>query len=185
MAEHLAQAEGADLEIVRAAALLHDAKESETRGGDEGRVAHHRASAEFAREILAAEGWPEERILAVQHCILAHRFRNDGEEPRTLEAKVLFDADKLDVLGAIGIVRTIAYDVVVGQPVYAEPSEQFRVSGEKLPGEPHSSYHEYLFKLSKIKDQLHTSTAKALAERRHQLMADFFSQLVAEMRFEA
>src|SRR4030066_267758 len=74
MAERLAQAEGADLEIVRAAALLHDAEGSQTSGGDAGRVDHHHASAEFAREILEAEGWQAERIAAVQHCIRAHRF---------------------------------------------------------------------------------------------------------------
>src|SRR3989304_3806485 len=71
MAERLAHAEGADLEIVRAAALLHDA-EGTTPGGAE-RANHHHSSAEFAAEILGAEGWSPERIAAVQHCIRAHR----------------------------------------------------------------------------------------------------------------
>lgn len=184
MAERLAISEGADLEIVRAAALLHDAEGSATEGGDQGRAAHHHESAEFARQILQAEGWPEERIAAVQHCIRAHRFRDHTEPPHTVEARVLFDADKLDVLGAIGVVRTIAYDVVVGQPVYVEPSQQFLRSGEKETGEQHSSYHEYLFKLSRIKDRLYTPSARRLAEERHRFLEDFFTRLAAEMRGE-
>jgi uncharacterized protein len=180
MAERLALAEGADLEIVRAAALLHDAEGSATEGGDEGRVDHHQASAEFARKVLAAEGWPEERIAAVQHCIRGHRYRANSDPPQTLEARVIFDADKLDVIGAIGIARTIAFDVVVGQPIYARPSERFLQTGEKEPGESHSSYHEYIFKLSKIKDRLYTPTGRALAEERHRFLAEFFERLAAE-----
>ena len=183
MAERLARAEGADEEVVRAAALLHDAEGSATEGGDLGRVDHHQASAEFARQVLQEEGWDEERIAAVQHCILAHRFREDTA-PETLEAKILFDADKLDVIGAIGVVRTVAFDVVVGQPVYAEPSEKFIITGEKEPGEAHSSVHEYLFKLSKIQDLLYTRPAREIAKERHEFMAQFFDRLSAEMRGE-
>jgi uncharacterized protein len=182
MAERLAQAEGADLEIVLAAVLLHDAEGSATTGGEIGRSNHHHASSEFARQMLEAENWLPDRIAAVQHCIRAHRFRDNSEPPQTLEAKILFDADKLDVIGAIGVVRTIAFDVVVGQPVYFEPSQHFLASGEKEPGEPHSSYHEYLFKLSRIKDRLFTPAARAIAEERHRFMAEFFTRLAAEER---
>lgn len=183
MAERLAWAEGADLEIVRAAALLHDAEGSATGGGEIGRQNHHNASAEFARLVLQTEGWPEERIAAVQHCILAHRFR-DRTEPATLEARILFDADKLDVIGAFGVARTIAFDVVVNQPIFSPPSERFLETGEREPGEPHSSYHEYLFKLSKIKDRLHTAAAKELAEGRDRFMAEFFARMAAEANGE-
>ena len=184
MAERLALVEGADVEIVHAAALLHDAEGSATAGGEIGRSNHHHASSEFARQILQAENWPPERIVAVQHCIRAHRFRDNSEPPQSLEAKILFDADKLDVIGAIGIVRTVAFDIVVGQPVYSEPSQLFLSTGEKEPGEPHSSYHEYLFKLSHIKDRLFTATARSIAEERHQFMAEFFTRLAAEERGE-
>ena len=184
MAEILAQEEGADLEIVQAAALLHDAEGSETSGGEIGRTNHHHASAEHAWQVLLAEGWQPERIEAVVHCIRAHRFRDDSEQPQTLEAKILFDADKLDVIGAIGIVRTVAFDVVVGQPIYFPPSDLFISTGVKEVGEPHSSYHEYLFKLSKIKDRLYTAKARGLAEDRHAFMAEFFQRLAAESRGE-
>src|SRR4051794_1608633 len=110
VAERIALAEGADVEIVRVAALLHDAA-----GAAPGeRAGHHEAAADFARDVLKAEGWPEGRIEAVGHCIRAHRFRGT-EAPSTLEAKILFDADKLDVLGAIGAARTVAFAALAGQ----------------------------------------------------------------------
>jgi len=184
MAERLARTEGADLEIVRAAALLHDAQGSQTEGGEKGRQDHHHASSDFAQQVLESEGWTPDKIAAVQHCIRAHRFRDNTEVPQTLEAKILFDSDKLDVIGAVGVARTIAFDVVVNQPIYAEPSEQFLTTGDKEPGEPHSSYHEYLFKLSKIKDRLFTKTAQDLAVERHRFMDQYFERLGAEERGE-
>jgi uncharacterized protein len=184
MAVRLAKIEGADLEIVRAAALLHDAQGSQTEGGEEGRQNHHHASSDFARQILESEGWPPDKIAAVQHCIRAHRFRDNTETPQSLEAKILFDADKLDVIGAVGVARTIAFDVVVNQPIYTEPSERFLATGEKEPGEPHSSYHEYIFKLSRIKDRLFTKTAQDLAVERHRFMDEYFERLGAEERGE-
>lgn len=184
LAEKIALAEGADLEIVHAAALLHDAAGSAPGGDGKERLEHHLASAQFAGEVLSAEGWTEERIQAVQHCIRAHRFRHQGERPHTLEAMCLFDADKLDVLGAIGAARTIAFAALAGQPAYAEPSEQFLREGKAEPGEQHSAYHEYLFKLRKVKDALYTSTGKSLAAKRDDFLRAFFEQLQAECRGE-
>jgi len=184
LAERLAEAEGADLRIVRAAALLHDSRGSAPDGDGKDRTEHHIASAFFAGEVLREKSWREEDIQAVQHCIRAHRFRGQEEAPKTLEAKVLFDADKLDVLGAIGAARTIAYAALEGQPAYAEPSERFLSKGEKEPGEPHSSYHEFLFKLRHVKDRIFTESGKALAEARHAYLMGFYEQLQAEVRGE-
>ncbi|HAF48530.1 MAG TPA: HD domain-containing protein [Anaerolineaceae bacterium] len=184
VATRIANAEGADLEIVQAAALLHDSRGSAPGVSGNARAEHHIASAEFASEVLSAKGWPEEKIKAVQHCIRAHRFRGKEDAPETLEAKVLFDADKLDVLGAIGAARTVAYAALDNQPVYAEPSQQFLTTGLKEPGEPHSSYHEFLFKLRNVKDRMFTKTGKNLAEARHAYLVEFFTQLTAEVRGE-
>ena len=182
MAEQLARAEGADLEIVRAAALLHDA-EGSAPNDEQSRANHHEASAFFAHTVLEAEGWSETRIAAVTHCIRAHRYRTT-EAPQSLEAKILFDADKLDVLGAFGAARTIAYAVQANQPIFSEPSERFIFTGEKEPGEPHSSYHEYLFKLRKVKDRLFTDEARRIAEDRHSFLTLFYEQLIAESKGE-
>ena len=183
MADKLARLEGADLEIVHAAALLHDSRGSDPNSGE--RLSHHEASARFAEQVLREEGWREERIQAVQHCIRAHRYRGEPEnEPQTIEAKVLFDADKLDVLGAIGVARTIGYAVQAGQPIYAEPTEQFLTTGSKQPGEAHSSYHEYLFKLRKVKDRLFTVSAQQIATARDAFLTAFYEQLQAEIKAE-
>ena len=132
LAEVLADAEGADIEIVRAAALLHDA---EGPGVGDSRLEHQHASAQFAEKILSEEAWSDARISEVQHCIRAHRFRDQSEQPQSIEAKVLFDADKLDAIGAVGAVRAIAYAVLAGQDLYAPPSAQFILTGEKESGD--------------------------------------------------
>jgi len=181
MAERLALAEGADLEIVRAAALLHDANPP---GSDDLRENHHHASALFAQQILEAEGWATERAQAVQHCIRAHRFRDNHETPQTLEAKVLFDADKLDAIGAIGVARAIGYALSAGQPFYSPPSERFQENGQLGPTESHSAYHEYFYKLRWLKDRLFTASGRVLAEQRHSFMQLFFEQLVTELHGE-
>ncbi len=173
---------GADAEILHAAALLHDAADAAPVEGG-GRASHELTSAEFARKMLEDEGWTEQRIQAVQHCIRAHRFRS-SESPQTLEAKVLFDADKLDVVGAFGVSRTLGYAQQAGEPVYAEPSASFLESGEHEPGEPHSAYHEYLFKLSRIIEGLHTEPARRIAAERFKVLEAFFEQLAAEARGE-
>lgn len=182
MAERLAQAEGADMEIVRAAALLHDAQGPMT--GDL-RGDHQLTSAEFAREILSAEGWTDEKIEAVVHCIRAHRFRDDREQPESIEARVLFDADKLDAIGAIGAVRSIAYAVLDSQNLFVMPSEQFIKTGVKEPDEPHTPYHEHLFKLCKLKERMFTKTGRKLAQDRHDYLEGFFHQLHAELAAES
>jgi uncharacterized protein len=178
MAERLAREVGADLEIVRAAALLHDAAGAHPRAGA-ARHDHQEDSAAVARQVLAEEGWPEERIRAVEHCIRAHRFRGE-ERPRTLEAQVLFDADKLDVMGAFGAARTIGYALQAGTPFYASPSKTFLDRGQTEAGEPHSAYHEYLFKLRRVRERLYTEAARRIGEKRHEVLCAFFDQLAAE-----
>lgn len=181
MAEWLARQVGADIEVVRAAALLHDASGAHPQRGK--RDGHAEASAEFAREVLEAEGYPAEKVEAVVHCIQAHRYRGQSR-PESLEARVLFDADKLDVLGAFGVARTIAYALQAGEPVFAEPSPSFMDRGHGEPDEPHSAYHEFLFKLRHVRDRLHTEPARRLGERRHRILTEFFEQLAAEARGE-
>jgi uncharacterized protein len=185
LACRLALAEGADEEIVFAAALLHDAQDPACSPASpdaslEHRQTHHHASASFARKVLLAENWQEERIARVEHCIRSHRFRDPSEPPATLEARVLFDADKLDAIGATGAARAVAYAAQAGMPAFYPPSPQFVASGSLSPGELYSAYHEYLFKLQKLKDRLYTQTGRTLAQERHRFLADFFSRLEAE-----
>lgn len=183
MCKTIGKAEGAQMEILLAAALLHDAQGSQP--SSQMRGDHHLLSATFAEQILKEEGWDTENIQAVQHCIRAHRYRNhNSEKPQTIEAKVLFDADKLDVIGAIGVARAIGYAIQVQQPLYVQPSQQFLTNHKKAKGEAHSTYHEYLFKLSKIRDVLLTKTGRRLAEGRYAFITAYYEQLGAEMRGE-
>jgi uncharacterized protein len=180
LAEELGTEMNADLDVLRAAALLHDASGAAPgEGGTRG--SHEQVSANFARRVLLDEGWEEAKIAAVEHCIRTHRFRNQ-ESPQTLEAKILFDADKLDVVGAFGVARTIGYAIQAKTPIFSEPSEQFMIDGSKEPDEKHSAYHEYLFKLRRVKDRLYTEPAKRIASHRHKVLVQFFDQLAAEAR---
>ena len=182
LCEQIGRAEGADMEILLTAALLHDAQGSHP--GEGARNDHHLRSAEFAGKLLKEKGWSETRILAVQACIIAHRYRKD-DIPQSLEAKVLFDADKLDVVGAIGVVRALAYAFQVNVPAFSEPSQSFLKNWEKEDGEPHSAYHEYLYKLKKISSILLTPAARKIAKSRQNFINGFFEELAAEMRGQA
>jgi len=176
LAELIAQEEGADLKIVRAAALLHDVE-----GDVDVREDHHLSAASFAEKTLLDEGWDNEKIESVLHCIRAHRFRNNQEDPGTLEAQVLFDADKIDAIGAVGIARAVSYAIRAGMDVFAPPSPTYLETGNLEEGETQTVAHEYLYKLQKIKDRLYTAAGRILAEERHDLMVKFFESWMKEI----
>jgi uncharacterized protein len=174
LAERLARVEGADLEIVRTAALLHDV----ARGhGDRMATDHAQAGAEFARRLLA--GHPPDRVEAVAHAIAAHRFRT-GPAPQTLEARVLHDADKLDAIGAIGVARAFAFGGHEGQRLWAEVPAGYEESAANR--QEHTPVHEYIMKLVKIKDRLLTASGRQLAEGRHAFMLAFYERLDREVK---
>ncbi len=184
MARRLAVAEGADLEIVETAALLHDVARADERatGCD-----HAVESARRAGDILAAV--PAERREAVEHAIAAHRFRN-SEVPNTLEAKVLYDADKLDSMGAIGVARAYAVAGMCGQRLWAELDDGWaeRKATQRQHHDlnaAHTPVHEFAFKLKRLPGTLFTPTARAIAVQRHAFMLDYFSRLEREMKGEA
>lgn len=178
LAEHIGQAEGANMEIVRAAALLHDVGRAQA---DAAGLDHAAVGAERARAILA--GQPPEKVEAVVHAIAAHRFRTDPA-PETLEAQVLFDADKLDAIGAVGVARAFAYGGANGQRLWA-PIESVDVARWQEEGDDpdtHTPILEFAVKLSQIKDRLFTPTGCAIAEERHAYMVSFFERLDAEVQ---
>ncbi|MFA5820938.1 MAG: HD domain-containing protein, partial [Candidatus Gracilibacteria bacterium] len=116
LALHIGQREHADLEIIELAALLHDiarAKEDEKSGS----IDHAVLGAKLASKILKKLSYPKEKISRVAHCIECHRFRNK-HTPKTLEAKVLFDADKLDSIGAVGIGRAFLFAGEIGAKLH-------------------------------------------------------------------
>jgi uncharacterized protein len=176
LCERIGQQEKANMKVLRAAALLHDID-----GDVDLREDHHLAAAAIAENILRGKDWEEADIQGVLHCIRAHRFRDNREEPKTLEAKILFDADKLDAIGAVGVARAVAYAVRAGMDVYAPPSPHYLKTGKLAEGESQTVAHEYLFKLRRIKDRMYTETGRSLAEARHQRMEDFFKGWMEEI----
>jgi uncharacterized protein len=173
LAEQLAVQEGADLEIVRTATLLHDM----ARGhGDRMSTDHAEAGAELARHLLA--GHPPERVEAVVHAIAAHRFRG-GPSPETIEAQVLHDADKLDAIGAIGVARAFAFGGLEGQRLWAEVAGDYEETEDNR--DRHTPVHEYQMKLVKIKERLLTKSARAIAQGRHDFMVIYFERLEREV----
>lgn len=180
LAERLARAEGADLAIVHAAALLHDiarADEDETRGDD-----HAQMAAERALKLLLERGVSPDQAQAVAHAIAAHRFRSTLA-PQTLEAKILFDADKLDSIGAIGIARAYAISGVLNQRLWGPITENTQATRNQHNSE-HTAVAEFGVKLSKVKDRLFTASARAIAEERHRFMVEYFRRLDREVKGE-
>ena len=170
LAVQIAKAEGADVEIVRTAALLHDI------GLDNGRQQHEQAAAQRALQILA--GHPPEKVQAVAEAIRSHRFRA-GPPPQTLEARCLFDADKLDAIGAVGVARVFAFAGSHGQHLWAEVPLDY--DENRLHGE-HTPVHEFVVKLAKIRDRLTTPTGRRIGQERHNYMAAFFERLEREVK---
>ncbi|MGB8644793.1 MAG: HD domain-containing protein [Anaerolineae bacterium] len=179
MAEKIAQAEGADLEIVRAAVLLHDvARADEDHGGI--MVDHAELSAEWAHAFLLDNGESPAFADRVADAIRAHRFRGTNT-PGALEGQVLFDADKLDAIGAIGIARVFAVAGALHQKLYAETGGDTTATRDQHNAS-HTPVAEFNVKLSKLRDRFHTATARKIAEERHRYMTEFFERLADEVR---
>ena len=169
--------EKADLEVLRLAAILHDiGREAEDKSG--GRLCHGARGAVLAAGILKRHGLERDTISRVVHCIAAHRFRG-RQEPESLEAKVLFDADKLDSIGAVGIGRAFLFAGEVGARLH-DPAVDTRKTRPYTRED--TAYREFLVKLSRIKDRMHTGEGKRLARERHRFMVGFFDRLNKEAR---
>lgn len=181
MAEQLARLEGADMEVVQAAALLHDisrAEEDKRGQGD-----HAEMAAKGAREILMWRGIPSERADAVAHAIAAHRYRGTVQ-PQTLEAKILFDADKLDSIGAIGIARAYAIAGLLNQRLWSEPTDDGVATRHQHGDSYHTPVAEFMVKLRHVPARVYTSAARKIAQERHYYMSQFFERLGREIRGE-
>lgn len=177
MALHIGKKEGADLEVLKLAAILHDVSR---KSADEqkGKVDHAKEGALAAREILEKFAIPESKIAAICHCIEAHRFRNEIK-PRTLEAKILFDADKLDSIGAIGIGRAFLFAGEIGAKLHNAVATDVSKTAEFSLED--TAYREFMVKLRFIKSRLQTREGRRLAKNRHKFMLDFFKRLNKEM----
>jgi len=157
---HIGKAEGADLEVLALAALLHDV----ARPLEDKRIVedHAKESAKIARRFLTSLKY--HKVNEVVHAIEAHRFSRPPE-PKTLEAKILSDADKLDAIGAVGVARVFMYSGEHGRDIEA-------------------SIKHFEEKILKLKDLMYTKTAKKLAEGRHKFVEEFIKRLLKEIEGE-
>ena len=174
-AARLCAAEGARGAVVLPAAWLHDcvhvAKDSPQRANAS------RIAAARAVEFLAGAGYPSGCLPDIRHAIEAHGF-SAGIAPRTVEAKVVQDADRLDALGAIGIARCIAVGVALGRPLY-EAQDPFCTARE--PDDTGASIDHFYTKLLKLADTMQTAAGRHEAQRRSEFMRGYLEQLCSEI----
>ena len=175
---HIGRLTGARLDVLSAAALLHDiGRRYETR--EQGKICHAEKGAELARKILAELEFSPARIDEISHCIEVHRYRGD-KIPKTLEAKILYDADKLDSIGAVGIGRAFLFAGQTGAKLHNE--SDIDILACKPYSKEDTAYREFKFKMSKIKNHMLTPEGKRLAEERHNFMEVFFERLERETK---
>lgn len=175
-----------DMDVLIPAALLHDiarVRESEDKTGN---TDHALLGSEMAESILTEKGYDVDQIQRIKHCIASHRYRT-GYSPESIEAKILFDADKLDAIGAIGIARCFMISGKSGQTIrVVEDTKAYSdlnlsSNGRIKDLSKHTPFIEYELKLKKIPEKLYTSEAKKIGKARMEYMNAFFSRLKTEI----
>ncbi len=166
-----------DRDVLIAACLLHDIGRKAQL--EDKRLCHAVEGGKLAYAFMQALGWEEERCRHIRDCVTTHRFRSDNP-PKTLEAKILFDADKLDVTGALGIARSLAYEGQMGEPLY-RVEENFQIDRDFSKEAPPSFLKEYNFKLIKLYDRFYTPEAARIAQKRKALMEAYYAELLEEI----
>ncbi|MFQ5711262.1 MAG: HD domain-containing protein [Candidatus Geothermarchaeales archaeon] len=159
--EHIGRREGADLQVLNIAALLHDIGVPLV-----GRRRHFEEGAKVAGEHLRELGLPKDKVDQIVHAIQAHS-RFGGPEPETREAKILYDADILDYIGSIGIVRAVGRGLM---------DETYTGKVSEAP-----KLIEKLIKSSE--GRFYTEEARRLGERRLQFTKEFLKKLKEELEF--
>ena len=175
LCELMGPAENADMQVLRAAAYLHDIGRVEQDASD-GAVCHADKGAQMAEPMVAALPLSNDQQQNIIHCIRSHRFRNH-HKPATIEARVLFDADKLDAIGAVGVARAFLFAGELGARLHnsdrdAEKARPYSVDD--------TGYREFKVKLCKIKARMMTAAGRKWARERHAFMEDFFNRFLAE-----
>jgi uncharacterized protein len=163
------------MDVLKPAAYLHDIGRK-FQDAAKGAICHAEKGAQMAKPLIEALPLSHDQKRNIIHCIRSHRFRND-HKPATIEAKVLFDADKLDAIGAVGVARAFLFAGEVGARLHnpeldAEKTRPYSVDD--------TGYREFKVKLCKIKDRMLTLEGRKWARERHAFMHDFFNRFLAE-----
>jgi uncharacterized protein len=175
-ARRIGAAEGADLDVVLPAALLHELVNLPKDHPDSPRSGER--CAEEAGVVLRAEGVAPKHIEAICYAIRVHPFSLGVVLPETAEARILQDADRLDALGAVGIARVFSTGATMGRPFYA-PEDPFCV--ERAPDDKQWTLDHFYRKLLRLPDTLHTPTARAMATERAAFLRTYLDELAREI----
>ena len=165
-----------NMDVLICACLLHDIGRVEQYADPS--LCHARIVGEKAYTFLLNNGFPLIFAERVRHCIQAHRYRANNI-PQTIEAKILFDADKLDAAGAMGIARTLLYQGIVSDPLYSLQPDGSVSDG--TDDEKSSFFREYKYKLEKVYDAFYTSRAAEIAAERQTAATAFYHSLLNEV----
>lgn len=168
--------ENVDLDILITACLLHDIGRHQQFSDLE--LCHAQIGGDMAFDYLIENGWPLGRALHVKECVYSHRYRRDNK-PQSIEAKILFDADKLDATGAVGIARTLIYSGQIMEPMYI--FEDNNIVTEGGGPEISSFFQEYNYKLKNLYGVFYTDRATEIAQERRKAALDFYSNLHHEV----
>jgi uncharacterized protein len=175
VAKELATSEHADMEIVVAAAWLHDCVAVAKNHPDRAKAS--KMAADKAVMFLQTLPFDKTKLEAVHHAIVAHSF-SANVQPRTLEAKVVQDADRMDALGAIGISRCMKVGGAIARHLYHpdDPMCKHRVADDSKYTLDH-----FFIKLLNIAEQMNTEAAREEAAYRTQFMQEFLQRLGTEI----
>lgn len=181
LALRIAKDERVNSGVVEAAAFLHDIGRREEMES-QGAICHAEKGAAITRNILADIGIDTESVDAIAHCVALHRYRR-GNIPKTIEAKVLFDADKLDSIGAIGIARDFLFAGNAGSGnLYTGNEKRLAKTGQDYSyTKEDSAILEYEVKLKFVAGKMLTKTGKKIARGRHMYMKSFFDRFWKEV----
>ena len=165
----------ADAFCVKMAVWLHDVARP-VEDEQNGSCCHARLGAEMASAYLMTRPVTQEQREKICQAVLRHRFRGNLY-PESLEEKIVFDADKLDSLGAVGIGRAFLFAGKCGARLHNTREEALNSEAYSLQD---TAYREYLVKLCKLPGVMQTEAARKSAEKRVSFMAEFFETLDKE-----
>jgi uncharacterized protein len=172
-ATRIAEAEGADVETVQLAALLHDVDDRKLSP----ETYEDKAN---ARSFLSANNVDESRIDEICRIIGEISFAENCI-PSTLEGKCVQDADRLDAIGAVGIARAFAYGGNHNRLMYhPDVKPNLNMSKEEYVNSKSTTVNHFYEKLFKLTDMMNTDTAKAIAKERDSYMKDFIAEFLDE-----
>lgn len=183
---HLSENENVDIEVIKASALLHDIAKAREHADTTGKIDHAILSAKMSYPILKKLNFSSSKINHIQNCIVSHRYRSGGK-PKTTEAKILFDADKLDLTGAIGVVRCFALAGKFGQQLCNFDNHDYANISGKIDGKikdksKHTPQIEFETKIKLLMDKLYTEKARKICKERIEFFEKFLKRLEQESK---